>query len=282
MFAIKPRWKFFAQTLFFVFVIVGSAQSETPQPILDPTTFHFAPSHSETTVLHLFNNEDVAVEWSAQSFKWTQDASGKDQLAPTSEISVSPGATRLQPHTGQEIQISYGGDEAPQTEKTFRVVLTSSAIGTGDVKADYSYSLPVFIDVAKPSTEFAIYLTTPTEGRIAVDVSNLGNMHDYATEISLVGLDTGGSQVFAIDRASWYILAGKTLRYQVIVAEKDCRKSASFNSVVTFRSGIVKQSTLSGQIKCQKEPSQRTDFEDLMSSELEPAPASPDNDKPAP
>lgn len=266
------RW--IAYPIIISLIFSGTAKAEAQKSLLDPTSFDLSTTANEAT-LHLFNNEEFPVEWSAKPFKWNQTISGKDDLANTSVISTEPKSVQLAPHTGQEIQIKYQGDAVSDVEKTFRIVLTSNPITQSGIAVSYTHSLPIFVTSPKFAAKLDLNLSaTNAEGQLVLKLLNSGTAHDFAQEISITGRDAHGERVFAIDRSGWYLLSDSSVAYRAYVSAADCKKSIRFYALVKFRSGHEEQTTLSSTLACSPDPTVQTSFEREKGTAVVPVPAS--------
>lgn len=247
------------------------------RPLLEPTSFHLSMPQNDAGILRVFNNEDFPVHWGAKPYLWEQGIDGKDDLASTLEVSVAPASMRLEPHTGAEFRIRYSGDEVSDVEKTFRIVLTSAAINEGNIEVTYTHSLPIFIEPANSVASVDTSLAMSADGGLSLELYNQGNKHSFVKDMHVLGLETGGGRVFTVDRAGWYLLAGKKVTYRADVSPADCEKSVQFTALVKFRDGAAKEVALKGPFKCTNDSKIRTGFQQAGDSVVKPVSASAPN-----
>ena len=89
LFIILIFFPFYFQTL--------AAETYKSTPLIEPTQFYLSNSNDLSSILHISNNDSFPIEWHAEVFAWSQDASGKDNLEPTSDILIEPTSFHLYP-----------------------------------------------------------------------------------------------------------------------------------------------------------------------------------------
>jgi len=64
-----------------------------------------------------------------------------------------------------------------------------------------------------------------SNGKIAVKVKNGGNKHFIAENISVLGSDSHGKEIFNTGTKGWYVLAGSAVTFEIELPEEDCYKA---------------------------------------------------------
>lgn len=202
---------------------------------VSPLRLDFSPG-SKSTALNLRNFSSRKVPVQIQIFQWDQ-VDGKDVFSPTRDILFSPPITSIRPNEEQLIRFRLRkGADRDQT-RNYRVFV-EQLVPEGPDRPKGSafkirFSIPIFVQplavvgLPKPSMQVADL----GNGKLQVDVSNLGNMHLKVTGIALYSGDTTPTNVDPKKRLAWsaqpesgngYLLQNTTRRW-IVDAEKRLR-----------------------------------------------------------
>ncbi|KAA3640233.1 MAG: molecular chaperone [Proteobacteria bacterium] len=189
-----------------------------------PIGLNFAPS-SPAQGLWLTNTGGEVLHAQVRVFDWTQ-VDGKDNLAPTQALVVSPPMLSLEPGARQLVRVIRTDATATQaTEDAYRLLVdelpsSEQAQQTG-VRYVLRYSVPVFIepsvrtaDVSAVSSALSWSLEHDNDG-IALQVHNAGISHAQISDVSLLLSDN--EHVEITPGLLGYVLAGMTMRWTLNV-----------------------------------------------------------------
>jgi fimbrial chaperone protein len=172
------------------------------------------------------NDADEPLELQVRAFEWSQDAEGKDVYTQTADLIVFPAAINLEAQGRQLIRI---GTRIPAVdkEKTYRVFIeelprrTEEGKQRAQVAIRVRFGVPVFVKPLEPQVTGEIQGVKVEDGKLNVLVRNLGNVHFYAESVVVQAGDTS----YPADRG-WYVLAGATRRFAVVLPPEACRAAS--------------------------------------------------------
>lgn len=144
---------------------------------ISPILVQFMPGQMTTTILVTDKGADAA-SLQLRPFKWDQ-IDGKDRLAPTGDLSVSPPITAIAAGAAQTFRLVLRRPAA-STEASYRLLLDQlpSATAPGTIRVVLRLSIPVF---AEPERR----LERSLSWRVVVDAGGG----------TLIGMNRGGGHV---------------------------------------------------------------------------------------
>ncbi len=194
----------------------------------------FLDKGRKADVVTVRNNGTVPLRFEIRPMAWTQDASGEDVYSETRDLLVFPRLMALE--SGEERDIRIGMRIPPgATEKTYRVYIselprTNSAAEAGSSAANVGFLInfgaPVFFSPLDPAPALAITRFNLAGGRINATVANTGNVHQLVEEMTIVGFDASGTEVYRETIPERYLLAGNSKSYTQDVTVDECQALA--------------------------------------------------------
>ncbi|MDQ3059424.1 MAG: fimbria/pilus periplasmic chaperone [Pseudomonadota bacterium] len=184
-------------------------------------------------VIGVRNEGKEKLTFQLQAMAWTQDASGKDEYADTSDLIFFPKIMSVEP--GEEGLVRVGSKNAVvPTERTYRLFIeelpgvAKKAEGSGaQINVLIRFGAPVFIKPLTPQDSLDIESLALARGVVTLRAKNTGNGHQMVQGIELKGADAQGNEVYALTLADRYLLAGTTKSYSTTIAADQCAKIAT-------------------------------------------------------
>jgi fimbrial chaperone protein len=138
---------------------VGFAQAGMLQVAPIPVE---AAAPTATAIINLTNRADAPTALQLRIFRWTQDG-GEDQLAPTSDVVLSPPIATVAPGATQIVRLVRVASTPVKAEESYRVQVdelptsgtAGKAAGNNSVRIQMRYVLPVFFTPAKDDQKAA-------------------------------------------------------------------------------------------------------------------------------
>ena len=188
---------------------------------------------AKSGVIGVRNEGKSKLSFQLQAMEWTQDASGKDQYADTSELIFFPKIMSVEP--GEDGLIRVGTKIATvQTERTYRLFIEElpGAVkapegGSAQINVLIRFGAPIFVTPLKPQDNLEIEGFELAKGVLTVSAKNTGNRHQVVEGIQLKGTDARGNEIYALTLADRYLLTGTTKSYTAAIAADQCTKIAS-------------------------------------------------------
>lgn len=217
-----------------------------------PIGLEFTPA-KPAQGLWLTNTGDRALHAQVRVFHWTQ-ADGKDELASTQALVVSPPMLDLPPGHRQLVRvIRTGGPAGGGSEEAFRVVVdelpqAGESQNTG-VQYVLRYSIPVFVGPANPPDAAAVgaalrWSFVRRDGQLALQVRNTGTRHAQLANLSL--RPTTGPVIEVSGGLLGYVLPGMTMHWPLRAPEKQLGAGTKFE--VRINGKLVDQATPLGDL----------------------------------
>lgn len=207
-------------------------------------------SASQTSaVIHVDNQGDSTVTVEARTLAWSQ-SKGKDQLASTRDIIVTPQIFRLKPGASQVLRIGALRKPDATQELSYRLMLEEipapPAPDFKGLQVALRISLPVFLKPradAKEKVDVALSLNPDRQLRL--NLSNSGNAAAHFSEIALFSEDDTDKLIAGLT-ASTYVLPGQQRELLL--------KPASFD---TDKKILIKARTTAGPVEFHAVPVSR-------------------------
>jgi fimbrial chaperone protein len=219
---------------------------------VSPVKLHFN-FKTKTTVIRITNNNDEKVTVQLDAKEWSQDEPGPDIYQQTKDIVFFPKIITIEKKEERIIRVGYQGNESAATEKTYRLFLDELPVtkpGEMALRFALRVAVPIFIsplkEIKKPSIEKVKLL----EGKLAVKVKNSGNIHFIVGEITAIGLDSLGKEVFKKDVNGWYVLAGVARTFDIDIPEEDCIKADKIKVTVGVERTSMRDDLFLDQSQC--------------------------------
>lgn len=176
------------------------------------------------------NEGKEKLNFQLQAMEWTQDAAGKDQYAPTSDLIFFPKIMSVEP--GQEGIVRVGlRTGAAATERSYRLFIEElpglvkpPPGSSAHIDVLIRFGLPIFSAPIKPEDGIAIETLELRKGVLAFAARNTGNRRQVVRGLHLRGVDSSGEPVYSLDLADRYILAGVLKPYTTTLSAAQCQK----------------------------------------------------------
>jgi fimbrial chaperone protein len=202
-----------------------------------------------TALLTLTNQGDHPVTFSMNTYAWTQGASGKIELEPTSDIIFFPQSLSLAAGESRNVRIGSQLASGP-VEKTYRIVLdelpparTMQSTRTGmQIQILSQITIPIFIEPVTARVQMEIDDLAAHKGYLQFQVRNIGSVH-VVPELTVIANGQNGEQLFTLGpQHVWYILADGARNVNVLLPAKDCHLVRSLSVAARAGTLVVKQS----------------------------------------
>jgi len=164
----------------------------------------------------LSNAGSERVQAQVRVYQWTQ-SEGKDQLAPSRGLVISPPMLDIEPGAQQLIRvIRTGPPPAGPNEETYRLAIdelpgaTSNKTGLQFV---LHYSVPVFIlpQTSAPLAHQLSWKLVESGGKVELQVANAGPEHAQLARLSYTS--GSGKRIVIQEGLLGYVLPGATMRW---------------------------------------------------------------------
>jgi fimbrial chaperone protein len=183
-------------------------------------------------VITVKNDGKDKLSFQLAAMEWSQDDSGKDQYANTSDLIFFPKIMSVEP--GQEGLIRVGTKKPiVPVEKTYRLFIeelpapTKSPENPGvQINVLIRFGAPIFINPIKAQDALEIEALSLANGALTFSVRNTGNRHQVVQGVQLRGVDTSGKETYALTIADRYLLAGTNKPYTTSISTDQCSKLA--------------------------------------------------------
>lgn len=189
---------------------------------------------ARSAAISVRNDGKDKLSFQLAGMQWTQDATGKDQYADTSDLIFFPKILTVEP--GQEGLIRVGTKKpvAPM-ERTYRLFIEElphpaaapGSSGSAQINVLLRFGEPIFVSPVNPHDSLEIAAVALAKGALTFSAKNSGNRHQIVQGIELRGLDGDGKQVYGLILADRYLLAGTTKAYATSIAADPCAKMAN-------------------------------------------------------
>jgi fimbrial chaperone protein len=182
-----------------------------------------------TAALTVRNDGDEAIVIQASMVGWTQDDSGQDVYAPTTEALVTPPVMTVPPGGEQIVRVGLRRPADPQRELTYRLYLAEvpppPKPGFTGLQVALRVGVPVFVPPLAPVIRRLEWSAQTAAGdTLRLVAQNTGNTHVQVTDFELGVPDA--SEPLAHQTALAYVLAGQR-RLWPLPAAADRVKAAS-------------------------------------------------------
>lgn len=209
-------WRFLAPLIPLPSLILGMSTAQTAQYRLSALKIELAPQEP-FTVLAIANTGNVPLDFKVRVQQWQQRATGEDELhllpANSLELVAFPNLLHLPVGSRTEIRLGHRLPAA-DVERTYRLLVAEippapQGIGS-ETRLVTVHSLPVFIKPAVIRRQGQLLNAQVQQGTLQMTVSNRGNVHIEADQITVRGLAENGQRLFELRPQREYVLAGVT------------------------------------------------------------------------
>jgi fimbrial chaperone protein len=194
----------------------------------------FLDKDRKSDVVTIKNSGTVPLQFEIRPREWTQNASGEDVYVDTREVLAFPRLMTLK--GGEERDVRIGMKIPPgATEKTYRVYITElppqsrpeDATGGANVAFLINFGAPVFYAPINPEPALQIARFNLTASRVDASLTNSGNVHLFVEEMTVVGLDASGGELYRETIPERYLLPGTTRSYTLDIPLAQCQALAA-------------------------------------------------------
>lgn len=179
-------------------------------------------------VLTVINEGQEKITMQISVMEWSQDAQGKDQYTPTSDLVFYPKIMTVEPAEQQVIRAGSKG-QPPAREKTYRLFIEEIPAqkkpeeGSSQVNIVIRFAPPVFVRPDKENIAVSLTEAGIAKGLFKLGVHNSGNVHVTITSVHISGKGQEGQEVFAKEISGWYLLNGASRSYEANIPGESCR-----------------------------------------------------------
>jgi len=207
--------------------------------------------------LTLSNTGTEPLQAQVRVYQWTQ-ADGKDQLAPSRGLVISPPQLSIEPGGQQLVRvIRTGAPPAGTSEDAFRLAVdelpsaspnpspntsSNANLGKNGLQFVLHYSVPVFVEppATTPLAHQLSWQLVESGGKVALQVSNTGTQHAQLARLIYTG--ASGAPITLHDGLLGYVLPGATMRWPLNQAAAAFAGSGTLEALVN--GAPVKQQSL--------------------------------------
>jgi fimbrial chaperone protein len=195
----------------------------------------FLDKDRKADVVTVKNSGTVPLQFEIRPRAWTQNALGEAVYTDTKEVLVFPRLMTLKGGEARDVRI---GMKIPPgaVEKTYRIYIAElpptvkpekPAGGGANVAFLINFAAPLFFAPINPEPVLEIARLDVVDNRIDSTLTNSGNVHLFVEEMTVVGLDASGNEVFRESIPERYLLAGTTKSYTLDISSGKCRVLAA-------------------------------------------------------
>ena len=191
-----------------------------------------------SAIVTVRNDSDESMRFQLTAMKWDQSETGEMQLTPTTDVVFFPRLLTI-PRGGERnvrvgVVVPFGA-----TEKTYRLFIeelppTSDTAGgaQNSVRMRTRMGIPIFAMPTTGRAGAAITDLRVENGRVVLRLENRGTSHVIPEMIRVTGRTREGGAAFEKTINSWYVLAGRSQRFEVTLSDRECRGAASVSADV--------------------------------------------------
>ena len=213
--------------VFLSFIVLFPLEALTVNLSINPIRIFFEGA-KKTDILTIKNESSVIGALQINAVEWTQDEKGENVYSPTQDILFFPKLLEITP--GEEKIIRIGKKiSRSEKEKTYRLFIEeipdNNKTETTSVKILMKVGVPIFITPIKTAASGVIEKVELNKGSLIVGVKNEGNIQS----ITIDGRDSGGKEIYAVERAGGYLLNGRSKEFVFKLPEDACHKMNTLN-----------------------------------------------------
>jgi fimbrial chaperone protein len=198
---------------------------------LDPGT--------RTGLITVTNDDDRKLYFQLALFEWTQNASGEDQYADSSDLLFFPQIFTVDPKDKRLVRV---GLKAPplERERAFRLFIEempdpNAVPGTGaQIAVRLRFGVPIFLSAGKGASQPEVISAEASKGILRVAIRNTGTRQIRFEEVAM----RDGDKTVA-KTAGWYVFPGATRLFTLPVPPGDCPVPSSVEIRATADGKVV-------------------------------------------
>jgi fimbrial chaperone protein len=199
---------------------------------VSPLRVDLAPAERSAAVT-VTNDGKEKLNFQLEAKEWTQDEQGNDRYTSAPDLVFFPRILSVEP--GQEGTIRLGvKSPSVSTERSFRLFIEELP-GAPKPKSQpgmqvdvlVRFGLPIFSAPLQPKDGLAIESLELKQRRATILARNTGNRRQVVRGLHLRGKDAAGQQVYSLDIADRYILAGLLKSYSTVLTPTQCQQITS-------------------------------------------------------
>jgi fimbrial chaperone protein len=207
-------------------------------------------------MLAITNRGSEAVRFSVTAMAWDQSAEGEMVLSPTKDLVFFPAMFNLNP--GEARNVRVGSSLKPgAVEKTYRLFIQelpplakSQAEAASQVRVVSKMGVPVFVEGTSAQSAATVSNMSFAAPKVSFVLKNTGNAHYRPEKITIEAKDEKGKVVHSQEVKSWYLLAGRSQRYEVSLPPELCGTMRSIElALKTANGGPINRAKL-GNATC--------------------------------
>lgn len=202
---------------------------------VSPLLLEFGAEKSSAMV-RVSNGGSKKLTVQLEVMSWVQGDDGQDRYESTSDVVFFPRIFSVEPGEQQNIRVGFRGEPAAEGQKAYRLYVQELPVeepGQAQMRFAVRMGIPVFASSGGPETSWRIGDARVTADGIRVPVENSGNRFVRIGDIRVIGRSAGGVDLFSVNEAGWYVLAGRNRDFQLRLADGACQQLASIELAVT-------------------------------------------------
>lgn len=191
-------------------------------------------------VLTVHNEGETPLGLQMSAAVWSQDAAGKDLYTPTEDLVFFP---KVMTVPAKESRVIRSGIKIPATvlEKSYRLFVEEipggRRSGESQVVINLRFGVPIFSAPIKAEVNGEIAKFSLKADGAELSVRNKGNIHFRIHNLSLIGRDESGAEVFREKKEGWYLLANAERSYSLPFPEEGCGKAKTVEVLINTDKG---------------------------------------------
>lgn len=212
-------------------ILVWAGRGQAATVNVHPTRIHLSP-RATSAVFTLRNDGERTVRFQLSMSAWSQDGRGETTATETKDLLFHPPFLVLAPKESRKIRVGLASRmTVAGAEKTYRLLVEEMPPPRAELEPNAvtfltNLSLPVFLTPPKaapaPVLEAAI-----AKGTLSIGLRNDGSAYFQSSGLRVRGLDKDDKPIGEQSLEGWYVLAGKTRRFDVPIPRSDCLKMAA-------------------------------------------------------
>lgn len=169
--------------------------------------------------LKVTNPDNTPTNVQAQVYAWTYKG-GKEDLAPTTDIIVSPPIMKIPPNRTQLLRVGWRQPTALATEKMYRLfimeITPEKPLSQTGVRIRLRLGVPIFVAPANPVYQLAWISEGVSGKKFKVKVTNSGNVHINLASVNLV---TDDNKTVGNYPGSIYVFPGASVNIEFTMTD---------------------------------------------------------------
>lgn len=175
---------------------------------VNPVRIFLGPQ-DRATALTIVNEGDAPLVLQTEMYRWSQTATGQEELTPAEEVVLSPPIIQLGPKARQVVRLARVSPINSPVQQTFRVIVRevpdAAAVAASDqTPLALAVSLPIFITPRGAKAKLVCELRRGEGTATVMQCENTGNAY---AQIRQVTLSRGSQELFQTDTGV-YVLHG--------------------------------------------------------------------------